>query len=71
MKKTEFINEMKGKSVRELHQQAQALSEELMKMRFKKVTGQVEQPHRFKVVRRNLARVKTMITKANSGAKAK
>lgn len=69
MKKTEFLKDIQGKSLAELNENARALSEELMKMRFRRVTGQVEQSHRFREVRRNLARVKTAIAKLVTDSK--
>lgn len=37
------------------------LRKELMGLRFQRVTGQVEKTHQFKVARRTIARIKTML----------
>jgi large subunit ribosomal protein L29 len=34
---------------------------ELMGLRFQRVTGQVEKTHQFKVARRSIARIKTLL----------
>ena len=64
MKKVEFINEVKNQSVSELNDRARSMAEELMRLRFKKATNQVEQSHRIKELRRNIARVQTFIARA-------
>jgi large subunit ribosomal protein L29 len=71
MKKTEFLNELKGKSVADLDKQARTIAEELMKLRFRKVTGQVEQSHRIRELRRNLARLQTVLTRERTAQQAK
>jgi large subunit ribosomal protein L29 len=71
MKKTEFLNEIKGKSITDLDAKARTMSEELMKIRFRKVTGQVEQSHRIRELKRNLARVQTAMSKTRAEGKAK
>ena len=38
------------------------LRKELMGLRFQRVTGQVEKTHQFKVARRSIARIKTLLT---------
>lgn len=37
------------------------LRKELMGLRFQRVTGQVEKTHQFRVARRNIARIKTLL----------
>lgn len=37
------------------------MRKELMGLRFQRVTGQVEKTHQFRVIRRNIARVKSLI----------
>ena len=37
------------------------LRKELMGLRFQRVTGQVEKTHQFKVARRSIARIKTLL----------
>jgi large subunit ribosomal protein L29 len=62
MKNKKFLEEIKDLSQENRLVKAKGLSEELMKLRFRKAAGQLEQSHRMKEVRRNLARVQTAIT---------
>ncbi|MCB0310043.1 MAG: 50S ribosomal protein L29 [Bdellovibrionales bacterium] len=62
MKKTEFLGEVREMSVADLRQRARQLAQELMKLRFRKASGQLENTHGMRLARRNLARVKTEIT---------
>ncbi len=39
------------------------LRKELMGLRFQRVTGQVEKTHQFRVARRTIARIKTLLNK--------
>ncbi len=57
---------MKAKEIRdmsdaELMQKVGELKEELFNLRFQMVTGQLENPMRIREVRKNIARVKTII----------
>ena len=54
-------NELRDKSVDELHDQEKTLREQIFKLRFQQATGQAESPHRIKMVRKQLARVLTVI----------
>ena len=56
---------VKGKDVRglsaiELDQKQEALEKELQDLRQKKVTGQLDKPHSFKAVRRQIAQINTV-----------
>jgi large subunit ribosomal protein L29 len=57
---------MKAKEVRELgtpelEQKLSALKEQLFNLRFQLATGQLDNPSRIKDVRRDIARVKTIM----------
>lgn len=67
MKSSEFLKEIKGLSQDELKQKARELAEELMRLRFRKSSGQLEQGHLLTQVKKNLARVQTVL---NSQSKA-
>lgn len=67
MKSKDSLNELKGLSVNELKGRLVSLKEELMKLRVRKVSGQLKESHRFKEVRRNIAKVRTLLV---NGAKA-
>ena len=61
-----FVNELKGKSVEELNEELVAAKKELFNLRFQNATNQLDNTSRIKEVRRNIARIQTVITeKAN------
>ena len=66
MKRKEFLNEIKGLDKVALQERAVALAEELMKLRFKRASKQLEKGHLLAKTRRDLARVKTGIGKLAS-----
>jgi len=53
--------EIRDMSDAELMQKVGELKEELFNLRFQMVTGQLENPMRIREVRKNIARVKTII----------
>ena len=53
--------DLRTKSVEELKKRAIELKRELMNMRFQKTSGELEKTHRFREVRREVAKVKTFI----------
>lgn len=64
MKRNDWLKEIKGLSADDLRQRRRSLSEELMKLRFRRASGQLERPNRMREVRRNLARLNTIISGA-------
>jgi large subunit ribosomal protein L29 len=61
------VSEMKEKNVVELNEELLNLKREHFTLRMQKGSGQLEQSHRLKEVRRDVARVKTILTqKADS-----
>lgn len=48
-------------SVEELQERERELSEQMFALRLQKVTGQLEKPHRVREVRRDLARLLTIL----------
>ncbi|MCU4676364.1 MULTISPECIES: 50S ribosomal protein L29 [Catenovulum] len=54
-------NELKDKSVEELKAELLELLREQFNLRMQKSTGQLSQTHLLKQVRRNIARVKTVL----------
>ena len=58
---------LREKSVEELKTQEQTLREQIFKLRFQKATGQEESPHKIRLVRRELARVLTVIHEKTAG----
>ena len=59
---SKYVDELKGKSAAELNEDLVALKKELFNLRFQNATNQLDNTSRIKEVRRNIARVKTVIT---------
>ena len=64
MKTNTFVKELRGKSVEELNQELVAARKELFNLRFQNATNQLDNTSRIKEVRKNIARIQTMITEA-------
>jgi large subunit ribosomal protein L29 len=56
------VNELKGKSVEELQQVLLQLRKDQFNYRMQKSTGQLGQTHLLGAVRKDIARVKTLIS---------
>ena len=66
MKIKTFVEDLKAKSVAELNEELVAAKKELFNLRFQKATNQLDNTSRIKEVRRNIARIQTVIAeKAN------
>ena len=60
------MNNLNGKSLAELNDELVAAKKELFNLRFQNATNQLDNTSRIKEVRRNIARIQTVITeKAN------
>ena len=67
MKTKEYKDELKAKSVDELGMDLVAAKKELFNLKFQNATNQLENTSRIKEVRRNIARIQTvMAEKANA-----
>ena len=64
MKIYTFVNELRGKSVEELNEELVAAKKELFNLRFQNATNQLDNTSRIKEVRKNIARIQTLITEA-------
>jgi len=53
--------ELREKSVDELETRARDLTEQLFKLRFQRATGRIESPAKMRQVRREIARIKTLL----------
>ena len=62
MKRRDFLKEIAGLDKTALQSKANQLGEELMRLRFKQATNQLEKGHLLKETRRQLARVQTALT---------
>ena len=65
MKINTFVNELRAKSVEELNEELVAAKKELFNLRFQNATNQSDNTSRIKEVRKNIARIQTMITEAS------
>jgi large subunit ribosomal protein L29 len=54
-------NELRGKSAQELNEQLLGLLRDQFNLRMQKATGQLGQSHLLKQVKRDIARVKTVL----------
>jgi len=64
VKTNTFLNDLRGKSVEELNEELVAAKKELFNLRFQNATNQLNNTSRIKEVRRNIARIQTLITEA-------
>lgn len=62
MKSSKFVEELKQKSVEELNSELVAAKKELFNLRFQNATNQLDNTSRIKEVRKNIARIQTVIT---------
>jgi large subunit ribosomal protein L29 len=60
-----FVKELKGKSVEQLNEELVAAKKELFNLRFQNATNQLDNTSRIKEVRKNIARIQTVITEAS------
>ena len=62
MKKTNYLEDINGVSAEELQAQLVDAKKELFNLRFQNATNQLENTARIREVRRNIARIQTIIT---------
>ena len=62
MKTKDFVKELNNKSVDELNNELVAAKKELFNLRFQNATNQLDNTGRIKEVRKNIARIQTVIT---------
>ena len=67
MKTNEFVKDLNTKSAAELNDELIAAKKELFNLRFQNATNQLDNTSRIKEVRKNIARIQTVIAqKANA-----
>ena len=69
MKINKFVEDLKAKSVAELNDELVADKKELLNLRFKNATNQLDNTGRIKEVRKNIARIQTVITEQANASK--
>ena len=62
MKSNKFVEELMTKSAAELQDELVAAKKELFNLRFQNATNQLDNTSRIKEVRKNIARIQTVIT---------
>ena len=68
MKIKKFVEDLKAKSVAELNEELVAAKKELFNLRFQNATNQLDNTSRIKEVRKNIARIQTVITEKSQNA---
>jgi large subunit ribosomal protein L29 len=62
MKTKDYVQDLRTKSVEELNAELTDAKKELFNLRFQNATNQLENTARMKEVRKNIARIQTLIT---------
>lgn len=65
------IKELRELSVDELNARRRELRQEMLNLRMQQQSGQLENPSRIKVLRREVARIETIVTDRTHAAAAK
>ena len=61
MKTNKYVAELKAKTAAELNQELVSAKKELFNLRFQNATNQLDNTSRIKEVRKNIARIQTVI----------
>jgi large subunit ribosomal protein L29 len=64
------INDLRGLTADQLQEQLLSLKKEQFNLRFQKATGQFEKTHRVDEIRKDIARIKTLLTAQKAAAKS-
>jgi LSU ribosomal protein L29P len=62
VKANKYLESLRTKSLEELNEELVAAKKELFNLRFQNATNQLENTSRIREVRRNIARIQTVIT---------
>ena len=65
MKSKQFMEELKSKSVTELNEDLVAAKKELFNLKFQNATNQLDNTSRIKEVKKNIARIQTVLASRN------
>lgn len=68
MKTSKYLEELKTQSVADLNAQLVDAKKELFNLRFQNATNQLDNTSRIKEVRKNIARIQTLITEKSKVA---
>ena len=62
MKINKYVEDLKAKSAAELNEELVAAKKELFNLRFQNATNQLDNTSRIKEVRKNIARIQTVLS---------
>jgi large subunit ribosomal protein L29 len=65
------MSELREMTNEELNQQLETFREEMFNLRFQQSTNRLENPMRLKSVRKDIARIKTLLTEKESSKKVR
>ena len=68
MKSAKFNEELQAKSVEALKQELTDAKKELFNLRFQNATNQLDNTSRIKEVRKNIARIQTVLTEQSANS---
>ena len=68
MKSSEYLKELRTQSAAQLQEQLVAAKKELFNLRFQNATNQLDNTGRIKEVRKNIARIQTVIFEKTNAA---
>ena len=68
MKTNKYVEDLRAKSAAELNTELVAAKKELFNLRFQNATNQLDNTSRIKEVRKNIARIQTVITEKSKAA---
>ena len=68
MKTKGYVSELMGKTADELQKDLVSAKKELFNLRFQNATNQLDNTSRIKEVRKNIARIQTVITEKSQNA---
>ena len=66
MKSSEYLKELRTQSAAQLQEQLVAAKKELFNLRFQNATNQLDNTSRMEEVRKNIARIQTVIAQKNA-----
>ena len=66
MKINKYVEDLRAKSATELNEELVAAKKELFNLRFQNATNQLDNTARIKEVRKNIARIQTVIAQKNA-----
>jgi large subunit ribosomal protein L29 len=69
VKINKYVEDLRSKSAAELNQELVAAKKELFNLRFQNATNQLDNTSRIKEVRKNIARIQTVISELSKASK--